>query len=181
MNKRQNCQTCYRNEIKCSEANVKTTRARLNTAFFYTLYCYTPKALPLWERFTAISTIEKRRRSETSPAEAKGMATTKNELKFEEGEWVEVLSEEEIRSTLNSESYLDGFHFMDEMVEFCGKKYRVYKSVKKLKLESTGELRIITRPTYCLEGVFCNGRFHDGCDRSCFCLWRAEWLRRSSP
>jgi len=45
-------------------------------------------------------------------------------------------------------------------------------------IETTGELRKIRTPTVLLEGVFCDGRAHGNCDRSCFCFWREAWLKR---
>ncbi len=93
-------------------------------------------------------------------------------------EWVEVRSAEEIRSTLNAKDRLYGLNFMPEMWKYCGQRFRVFKQVSKIMLESTGELREMRRPTYYLEGVYCDGEFHQGCDRSCFLLWREEWLKR---
>ena len=93
-------------------------------------------------------------------------------------EWVEVRSEKEIFDTLDSQGKLRGLRFTPEMTKFCGKRFRVYKRLDKILLETTGELRRIRTPTVILEGVFCDGTAHGGCDRSCFCFWRAEWLKR---
>jgi hypothetical protein len=102
-------------------------------------------------------------------------------LDLQPGEWVEVRSPEEIFSTLNLKFMHKGMGFMPEMLQSCGKKYRVYKKVEKIVLETTGESRIIKTPTVFLEGNFCDGSFHDGCDRSCFCFWREAWLKRVPP
>jgi len=85
----------------------------------------------------------------------------------------------EIFSTLDGNGKLKGLAFTPEMLKFCGKQFRVYKSLKNIILESTGELRKIKSPTVLLEGVFCNGEAHGNCDRSCFCFWREAWLKRS--
>lgn len=100
-------------------------------------------------------------------------------LNLRPGEWVEVRSAKEIFATLDVRGKLRGLSFTREMVEFCGRRFRVYKVLKKIILEATGELRTIKSPTVLLEGVFCDGKFHGGCDRSCFCFWREDWLKRS--
>lgn len=97
---------------------------------------------------------------------------------FKPGEWVEVLSEKEIFDTLDSQGKLKGLRFPPEMGKFCGKRFKVYKRLDKILLETTGELRKIRTPTVILEGVFCDGSAHGGCDRSCFCFWREAWLKR---
>jgi hypothetical protein len=93
-------------------------------------------------------------------------------------EWVEVRSEKEIFDTLDSQGKLRGLRFTPEMAKFCGKRFRVYKKLGKILLETTGELRRIKTPTVILEGAICDGSAHGGCDRSCFCFWREEWLKR---
>ena len=97
------------------------------------------------------------------------------------GELVEVRSLKEIFATLDANRKLRGLRFTREMAKFCGKRFRVYKRLEKIILEATGELRPIRTPTVLLEGVFCDGKAHGGCDRSCFCFWREAWLKRASP
>jgi hypothetical protein len=94
------------------------------------------------------------------------------------GEWVEVRSAKEIFSTLDAHGKLRGLAFNPEMVKFCEKRFRVYKRLERIILESKGELRKVRTPTVMLEGVFCDGSSHGGCDRSCFCFWREPWLKR---
>lgn len=101
-------------------------------------------------------------------------------LDLKAGDWVEVRSEREIFDTLDSQDKLKGLRFTPEMVKFCGKRFRVYKRLNKIVLETTGELRKIRTPTVMLEGVFCDGSAHGGCDRSCFCFWREEWLKHAT-
>jgi hypothetical protein len=67
---------------------------------------------------------------------------------------------------------------MPEMEKFCGKKFKVFKKVEIIKLESTGEVRKLRSPSVFLEGVYCNGERHEGCDRACFHFWREAWLKR---
>ena len=99
-------------------------------------------------------------------------------LDLQPGEWVEVRSIEEIRETLDEKRKCKGLYFMPEMADFCGMTYRVFKSIKKIKLESTGELRQLRSPTVFLEGAYCSGERHEGCDRACFHFWREAWLKR---
>jgi hypothetical protein len=101
-------------------------------------------------------------------------------LDLRSGDWVEVRSVKEIFGTLDERAKLRGLTFTPEMVKFCGKRFRVYKKLNKIVLEATGELRRIKSPTVVLEGVSCDGSSHGGCDRSCFCFWREDWLKRVS-
>lgn len=94
------------------------------------------------------------------------------------GDRVQVRSEEEISSTLNSNNVFKGLGMMPEMVNFFGGEYKVFKKVDKILIESTGELRRIKSPTYMLEGVLCDGGSHQGCDRSCYIMWKREWLKK---
>jgi hypothetical protein len=98
-------------------------------------------------------------------------------LNLKPGEWVEVKSEQEILSILDENSRYKGLYFMSGMREYCGKRYKVYKRVERVLLESNQELRKM-KNTVLLEGVMCNGHIWQGCDRSCFYYWREAWLRR---
>ncbi len=91
---------------------------------------------------------------------------------------VEVKSAREIFATLDGQDKLRGLRFTPEMEKFCGRRFRVYKRLNKIILEATGELRSIKTPTVLLDGVFCDGKAHGGCDRSCFCFWRENWLKK---
>jgi hypothetical protein len=97
------------------------------------------------------------------------------------GDLVEVRSEEEIKNTLGKRNRLRGLGFMHEMEGLYGQQFRVLKKVERLMIETTGEMRTIKYPTYILEGAYCHGEYHKNCDRSCFFLWRGEWLRKVSP
>jgi hypothetical protein len=100
------------------------------------------------------------------------------DLDLQPGEYVEVNSAKEIFGTLDKQGKFMGLTFTPEMVKFCGKRFRVFKRLNKIILEATGELRKIRSPTVILEGVFCDGKAHGDCDRSCFCFWREAWLKR---
>lgn len=98
-------------------------------------------------------------------------------LNLQQGELVEIRSEQEILATLDEKGKLRGLSFMPEMKKYCGKRFRVYKRLEKITLETTGEMRKI-KDTVLLEGALCDGSAHFGCDRSCFCFWREAWLKR---
>jgi hypothetical protein len=102
----------------------------------------------------------------------------KDSLGLKPGEWVEVKSAREIFDTLDQYGKLKGLAFNREQMKFCGGRFKVYKRLENIILESTGERRRIKTPTVLLEGVFCDGQAHGKCDRSCFCFWREAWLRR---
>lgn len=99
-------------------------------------------------------------------------------LNLKPGDWVEVRSEKEIFNTLDAQGKLRGLRFVAEMSKFCGIRFKVYKRLSKIVLEATGERRNIKSPTVLLEGAICDGCKHGGCDRSCFCFWREEWLKK---
>lgn len=111
----------------------------------------------------------------------KGVTPVKEVLDLQPGEYVQVRSLDEIRSTLDEEERYRGLYFMPEMEEFCGKKFRVFKKVRSITLESNGEVRILRSPTVFLEGVYCDGKRHHECDRSCLLFWREAWLTRVEP
>ena len=66
---------------------------------------------------------------------------------------------------------------MCNMWKFCGKRFKVYKRLERILLESNGEYRTV-KNTVLLEGVVCDGQEFYGCDRSCFHFWKEAWLRR---
>jgi hypothetical protein len=92
------------------------------------------------------------------------------------GELVRVRSRAEIQRTLDNGGRVKGLFFMPGMWQFCGKEFRVYKQVRKLQIESTGEVRQL-KNTVLLEGAVCEGSVVE-CDRSCFYFWREAWLER---
>lgn len=100
-------------------------------------------------------------------------------LNLQPGDPVQIRSKEEIFATLDENGKYKGLLFMREMARFCGQGHKVFKIVKKIQLESTLEMRELKSPTVFLEGVFCDGEFHDGCDRSCFLYWKEVWLKRA--
>jgi len=103
-------------------------------------------------------------------------------LNLRVGELVEVRSVEEILATLDAEGELDGLPFMPEMLAFCGRRMRVYRTAHKTCDTITGQL-VSRRLHGCvhLEGVRCEGAAHGGCQAGCLMFWKEAWLKRVEP
>ncbi|HEY7292620.1 MAG TPA: hypothetical protein VH583_22480 [Vicinamibacterales bacterium] len=99
-------------------------------------------------------------------------------LNLRAGDWVEVRCAREILATLDTESALDGLPFMPEMLRYCGKRFRVYKSAHKTC--DTIEQYVIRRMSNAvhLEGLRCDGSAHGGCQAGCLLFWKDAWLKR---
>jgi len=91
---------------------------------------------------------------------------------------VEVLSEEEILRTLDAKGRLDALPFMPEMLQYCGKRFRVYKRADKTcdTIDNAGSRRM--RGAVHLEDLRCDGAAHGGCQARCLIFWKEAWLRR---
>jgi hypothetical protein len=100
-------------------------------------------------------------------------------LNLQPGELVKVRTKEEILATLDQNGRNRGMFFNPEMLKYCGKTLRVLKRVDKMINENTKKMRPLFN-TVILEGVFCDGKGHGGCQRNCYSLWREIWLRRVS-
>jgi hypothetical protein len=98
-------------------------------------------------------------------------------LNLKVGDMVEIRTEKEIVATLKGSRYR-GLSFMPEMLKYCGKKYKVLKRIENYIVEGNINKKVKPKNTVILEGVFCDGSWHGGCDRTCYCLWREKWLRR---
>lgn len=98
-------------------------------------------------------------------------------LNLQAGELIEVKMMEEIRATLDAGGRNHGLLWMRGMDRYCGQRYRVFRRVNTILLESTGQLRKM-KNTVLLDGLMCDGSEFFGCDRSCFYYWREVWLRR---
>jgi glycosyltransferase involved in cell wall biosynthesis len=94
------------------------------------------------------------------------------------GEIVEVRSEAEILATLDGRGELESLPFMPEMLQFCGRRFRVDKRAGMLcdTIGSTGMYRM--RNAVHLAGLRCDGQAHGGCQAGCLIYWKEAWLRR---
>jgi hypothetical protein len=102
-------------------------------------------------------------------------------LDFVAGELVEVASREEILSTLDQNGKLNSMPFMPEMLQYCGKRFRVFKRADKtcdnIKQWS---LRRVKNAVH-LTGVRCDGASHGNCDAGCLIFWNEAWLKKVDP
>jgi len=104
--------------------------------------------------------------------------TVDSSLNLHVGEWVEVRSAEEILATLDDSQSVSGLPFMPEMLQYCGKKFRVFRSAHKTA--DTIELFSIRRMANAvhLEELRCDGESHGGCQAGCLLFWKECWLKR---
>lgn len=100
-------------------------------------------------------------------------------LNLRPGELVEVRTKEDILATLDEAGRNRGLIFNAEMLEYCGKRFRVLKRVDRMINEKTKRVRQLSN-TVILEGAICDGKASGGCQRNCYCLWREIWLERIS-
>ncbi len=166
-------------ELVESSSPQKDPSSKMNAQFALTRFIYirapwaVPLITPIYRKMTSNPT--------NKPTKKRGPLMPNEILNLQPGEWVEVLSEDEIMATLDEGGKYRGLRFMPEQKEFCGKRFKVYKQVKRMLMESNGEMRQMKIPTVYLEGAYCDGKLHGGCDRSCLLLWREVWLKRAPP
>ena len=93
---------------------------------------------------------------------------------------VEVKNPEEILRTLDADGALDQLPFMPEMVDLCGRRFRVARRVLKTCYygETNGMRMFRADDVVLLEGQRCSGADHDGCQKACMIFWREAWLRK---
>ena len=60
-----------------------------------------------------------------------GKSKMSRALGLRAGDWVEVRSAAEILATLDERGRLDALPFMPEMLQYCGRRFRVFKSAHK--------------------------------------------------
>ncbi|MCA1695102.1 MAG: hypothetical protein LC749_10385, partial [Actinobacteria bacterium] len=94
-----------------------------------------------------------------------------------------VRSPQEILSTLDAAGTLDGLPFMAEMLDSCGKAFRVERRAEKTCVDVSltpsvySNRRFPANDVVFLEGPRCDGEGHDGCGRACKIFWKETWLR----
>jgi len=96
------------------------------------------------------------------------------------GDFVEVKAPDEILETLDGDGTLDKLPFMPEMLEHCGKRFRVSRRVVKVCTSGAGStMRAFGGDDVVfLDGLRCSGTDHDGCEKACMIFWREAWLRK---
>lgn len=108
-------------------------------------------------------------------------ATPKPRLGLKVGDLVEVLSADEIRSTLDASGELDGLPFMPEMLAYCGRRMTVHKvALKACDYIGYSGMRRMSDAVH-LTAARCDGAAHGGCETRCSIYWKEQWLKRVSP
>ena len=100
---------------------------------------------------------------------------------FRAGDQVVVRSREEILATLDADGTHDGLPFMPEMMEWCGRSFRVERRAEKTCVDvpqpEYANRRFPANDTVFLDELRCDGSAHDGCKRGCKFFWKEAWLR----
>ncbi len=98
------------------------------------------------------------------------------------GDLVEVRTPSEILRTLDESGAMDQLPFMPEMLEYCGKRFRVSRTVVKICTSGTKAGSMLrgfrSSDVVLLDGLRCSGAAHDGCQKLCTIFWREAWLRK---
>jgi hypothetical protein len=95
------------------------------------------------------------------------------------GEIVEVRTQEEILATLDEMGTLDSMPFMPEMLQYCGRRFRVFKTAHKTCDNiKPWNMRRVKNAVH-LTDVRCDGKAHGGCDAGCLIFWNEAWLKRT--
>jgi hypothetical protein len=98
--------------------------------------------------------------------------------RYRAGDFVEVCSKDEILATLDERGCVDGLPFMPEMLQFCGRRFRVravaHKTCETARQSWKGRR---LRSTVHLENLCCDGSSHGGCEATCTLFWKDLWLK----
>src|SRR3979411_2926775 len=100
-------------------------------------------------------------------------------LKLKTGEWVMVRSPQEIQATLDKNGRFEELPFMPQMLQHCGKKFRVRKRAHKLCDTIRGASGRAMIDAGFLDDMRCNGEAYGGCELRCAIIWKEAWLRRA--
>ncbi|UCE40558.1 MAG: hypothetical protein JSV17_14045 [Candidatus Aminicenantes bacterium] len=91
---------------------------------------------------------------------------------------VRVRTLKEILATLDEAGTLEGLPFMLEMVQYCGKRFRVSKRIERTCEEGEKGMRRIRNAVF-LENLRCDGSTHGDCQKRCMLFWKDAWLTTS--
>lgn len=97
--------------------------------------------------------------------------------RFRPGDSVLVRFPEEILSTLDDDGTLDNVPFMPEMLDWCGKLFRIQRRVVKTCVADHPARHFPANDVVILDCPRCDGHGHDGCKHGCRIFWKEAWLR----
>lgn len=114
------------------------------------------------------------------------MHPSRTNSRLSAGDLVAVRTACEILTTLDQNGTLDGLPFMPEMLEFCGKRFRVLNRVVQATVDGAflaGHNESFVREfrnndVVILKSARCSGAEHDGCQRGCSIFWKEAWLEK---
>lgn len=89
---------------------------------------------------------------------------------------MEVRPASEILATLDGNGCLAALPFMPEMVKYCGRRFRVFKSAHKT-CDPTGCTNLRRMEDAVHLETRCDGSSHDGCEARCLLIWKTAWLK----
>jgi glycosyltransferase involved in cell wall biosynthesis len=140
------------------------------------------KKLAVWEKAGTVVELNRRWREAREKRARQAEEIKKdsvNILGLKAGEWVEVRAREEILATLDDRGRLGNLPFMPEMLQYCGRRFRVFRRADKTcdNIEPWS-IRRMTNAVL-LEGVRCDGQGHGGCQARCMIFWKEAWLKRA--
>jgi hypothetical protein len=98
-------------------------------------------------------------------------------MKARVGDWVEVLSKEEILRTLDKNGRLDELPFMPQMFKYCGQRFRIYKTAHKTCDTVSGNYTGRRLQDGYHLNLRCDGHAYGGCQAGCLIFWKAAWLK----
>ena len=96
----------------------------------------------------------------------------------EKGDLVHVRPAKEILATLDDRGELDGLPFMPEMVDQCGRTFRVLARADRVCDTISGQARSMRiADAVFLDDLRCDGSGHQTCQAVCRIYWKEAWLR----
>jgi len=98
-------------------------------------------------------------------------------MKARVGDWVEVLSKEEILRTLDKNGRLGELPFMPQMFKYCGQRFRIYQTAYKTCDTVTGQYDARRLEDGYHLNIRCDGQAYGGCQAACLIFWKAAWLK----
>ena len=96
---------------------------------------------------------------------------------FALGDLVEIRSAEEILAGLDTRGEHDSLQFMPEMLQYCGRTFRIDKIAgKTCDTVNWSGLREMQNTVH-LADARCDGQAHGGCQAGCLIYWKTSWLK----
>jgi hypothetical protein len=98
-------------------------------------------------------------------------------MRIKSNTWVEVRSKEEILGTLDRNGRLDELPFMPQMFQYCGQRFRIYKSAHKTCDTVSGDYAGRRLRDGVHLDLRCDGQAYGGCQAGCLLFWKTAWLK----